>query len=300
VFTAGCTFLLIIIGAMVTSKDAGLSVPDWPTSFGRFPVTYRYFEVPLVGGVLYEHGHRMIAQLIGIFTIILAVWTQKVDRRPWMRALGWTALGVVIAQGILGGITVLFYLPPAISTAHATLAQIFFCILVSIALFTNRDWTEGSPEQLPQTTSPRLTTLSVLTVLSVFVQLVLGAAFRHNGLKLIPHIISAGVVTTMILWTTLTALRRYRSVPQLRKAAVLLHSLLWIQLTLGLGAYLTLVVWDKNAPRPLTSMVIVTVAHVAVGALVLATAVVFAIQARRHLAVSSEVPVASTQKAVHA
>ena len=120
VLAAGCVFLLIVAGALVTSNDAGLSVPDWPTSFGSL-----YRIPPLVGGVKFEHGHRMLAEFIGLLTIGVAVWTQKVDQRRWMRVLGWSALGTVIAQGILGGLTVLFYLPPAISTAHATLAQTF-------------------------------------------------------------------------------------------------------------------------------------------------------------------------------
>src|SRR5512146_2447761 len=96
VFTAFATFLLLILGALVTSNDAGLSVPDWPTSFHHWPITYGYFKVALVGGVRYEHTHRMLAQLVGLLTIILAVWTQRVDRRAWVRKLGWTALGTVI------------------------------------------------------------------------------------------------------------------------------------------------------------------------------------------------------------
>jgi cytochrome c oxidase assembly protein subunit 15 len=106
--------LLIIAGALVTSNDAGLSVPDWPTSFGS------WYKIPkLVGGVKFEHTHRMIAQGAGLLTIILAVWMWRSEKRRWMRILGFSALGTVIAQGILGGITVLFYLPPAVSSAHA-------------------------------------------------------------------------------------------------------------------------------------------------------------------------------------
>ena len=128
VFTACVTFLLIIAGALVTSNDAGLSVPDWPTSFGSL------YKIPhLVGGVRFEHTHRMIAQFVGFLTIILAVWTWRADHRRWMKYLGVTALGLVIAQGVLGGLTVLFYLPPAISSAHAALAQTFFCVAVLIA-----------------------------------------------------------------------------------------------------------------------------------------------------------------------
>ena len=139
-FAACVTFLLIIAGALVTSNDAGLSVPDWPTSFGSL------YKIPhLVGGVRFEHTHRMIAQFVGFLTIILAVWTWRADRRRWMKYLGITALGLVVAQGVLGGLTVLFYLPPAISSAHAALAQTFFCVTILIAVFTGRAWIEEAP-----------------------------------------------------------------------------------------------------------------------------------------------------------
>jgi cytochrome c oxidase assembly protein subunit 15 len=274
---ASCTFLLIMAGALVTSNDAGLSVPDWPTSFGSL-----YRIPPMVGGVKFEHGHRMVAQFIGLLTIVLAVWTQRVDRRPWMRSLGWAALATVITQGILGGITVLFHLPPAVSTAHATLGQTFFCIVISMALFTGRGWVNEVPVLVAQRERPRLTTLSVLAVCSVYVQLILGAAFRHSGMKLLPHLVSAVVVTAMLLWTCIRVLSRYRRTPQLRQPATALLGLLLVQLSLGFGSYLTRVGWGGVAPHPGMSMVLTTVAHVAVGALVLATSVILAIQASRH------------------
>src|SRR5436853_67998 len=123
VFTACATLLLIVAGALVTSNDAGLSVPDWPTSFGSL------YKMPrMVGGVVYEHGHRMVAEFVGLLTIVLAIWTWRVEKRLWLRFLGVAALGTVLFQGLLGGITVLFYLPPIISSAHAVVAQTFFCI----------------------------------------------------------------------------------------------------------------------------------------------------------------------------
>src|ERR1700684_776632 len=128
VFTACCTFLLLIAGALVTSNDAGLSVPDWPLSYGSL-------MPPMIGGIFYEHGHRMIATLVGTLTIVLAVWLSLVEPRRWVRRLGWAALGLVIAQGLLGGLTVLFYLPPAVSSAHATLAQLYFITVLSLAVF---------------------------------------------------------------------------------------------------------------------------------------------------------------------
>ncbi len=281
---AFCTFLLIIAGALVTSNDAGLAVPDWPTSFHHWPVTYGYFTVPLVGGIRWEHGHRIIAQFIGLLTIVLAVWTSKVDRRPWMRKLGWAALATVIAQGVLGGITVLHFLPPGVSAAHATLAQTFFCMIVALWLFTGRTWVQDPRMQLP-TKRPSLPWLATAAAACVYMQLILGAAFRHHGIKLLPHIISAAVVTFVLLWTVVRVLSEYALVEQLRRPALMLLALLMVQLTLGFGAWLTRVEWGREAPQPGMAMVYTTVAHVAVGALLLATTVVLAIQAWRHVAI---------------
>ena len=138
-FLAGATLVLIVLGALVTSNDAGLSVPDWPTSFGSL-----YKIPPMVGGVKYEHGHRMFAEFIGLLIIVMAVWTQRVEQRKWMKMLGWIALAAVIGQGVLGGLTVLFYLPWAISTAHATLAQTIFCVVTAMALFTSKSWLQDA------------------------------------------------------------------------------------------------------------------------------------------------------------
>ncbi|HEU5453473.1 MAG TPA: COX15/CtaA family protein [Terriglobales bacterium] len=291
--TAFCTFLLLILGALVTSNDAGLSVPDWPTSFHHWPITYGYFKVALVGGVRYEHTHRILAQLVGLLTIILAVWTQRVDRRAWVRKLGWTALGTVIAQGVLGGITVLFYLPPAVSTAHATLAQTFFCIVVAMALFTGRTWTEVEPRKHLAEQRPALPKLATAAAMSVYVQLILGAAFRHHGIKLLPHLISAAVVTFLILWTVVRTLTEYGKVEQLRRLALSLLSLLMVQLVLGFASWLTRVEWGRDAPQPEMPMVLSTVSHVAVGALLLATTVVLAIQSWRHIAIPTAERVAA-------
>jgi len=279
VLAAGCVFLLIVAGALVTSNDAGLSVPDWPTSFGSL-----YRIPPLVGGVKFEHGHRMLAEFIGLLTIGVAVWTQKVDQRRWMRILGWSAIGTVIAQGVLGGLTVLFYLPPAISTAHATLAQTFFCIMVSIAFFTSRSWVEppASVNVPSDNARPRLTTLSLLTVAAVWMQLVMGAAFRHSGIRLLPHMIGAAVVFCMVNWLAIATLRRCRTTPQLVRPATVLLTLLAVQITLGLASYITRVLWSRGAAAPLASMVVSTVAHVACGALLLVTTVILAIQIHRH------------------
>ena len=271
------TLLLIVAGALVTSNDAGLSVPDWPTTFGSL-----YRIPPMVGGVKFEHGHRMVAEFIGLLTIVLAVWTWRAERRSWMRKLGLLALGTVIAQGVLGGITVLFYLPPAVSTAHATLGQSFFCLIVIMMMVTSRQWMEVPPVVVVERHGPRLRALATLAAVSVYVQLILGAAFRHSGIKLLPHLVSAVVVTVLVLWTVTRILAEHSGVPQLRRPARVLLALLLLQLGLGFAAYLTRVEWGRQSAQPMPGMVAATVAHVAVGALVLATSVVLAVQAYRH------------------
>ncbi len=277
IFVAVVTFFLIIAGALVTSNDAGLSVPDWPTSFGSL------YKIPhLVGGVKFEHTHRMIAQFVGFLTIILALWTWRADPRRWMKYLGITALGLVIAQGILGGITVLFYLPPAISSAHAALAQTFFCVAILIALFTSRSWVEETPRIENDERRPSLFTLCLLSIAVLYLQLILGAMFRHHGLSWWPHVLNAATVAIVLTWTSIRALSRYSAIDRVRRPATTMLALLIAQLCLGFVAFLTRVAWGHDAVQPEFPMVASTVAHVAVGALLLATTAVLAVQVWRH------------------
>lgn len=283
--------MLIVAGALVTSNDAGLSVPDWPTSFGSL------YKIPrMVGGVRFEHTHRMIAEFVGFLTIILAAWTWRAERRHWLRLLAVGALGTVIAQGILGGITVLHYLPPAVSSAHAALAQTFFCIAVAIAVFTGRKWVEEVPEIELDTRRPSLVTLTLLSIFVLYVQLILGAMFRHKGLSWWPHVVHAGVVAIVLTWTAIRALSLYAKIEAVRRPAIILLSLLVAQLCLGFLAFLTRVAWGRDAVQPELPMVISTVAHVAVGALLLATAVILAIQVWRHVPIAFEERVGSRSR----
>ena len=128
------TLLLVAAGGMVTSTGSGLAVPDWPTTYGQNMFTFPLGK--MVGGIFYEHGHRLIASTVGFLTIGLVIFLYRVETRAWVRRLGLVALGVVVLQGVLGGITVLFFLPDAVSISHAGLAQIFFCLTVSLALVT--------------------------------------------------------------------------------------------------------------------------------------------------------------------
>lgn len=271
------TFLLLIAGALVTSNQAGLSVPDWPTSFGHI------FKIPpMVGGVKYEHSHRMIAELVGVLTIVLAIWTWRAESRSWMRWLGWIALVGVIVQGVLGGLTVKMMLPWYVSTAHAAVAQTFFCLLVVMALFTSRGWIEdeGAPVRREGIS---LFSLCLLSLVVLYLQLFFGAAFRHGGMSIAYHIFNAVVVTGVLVWTSVRGMSEGRDIPALRTPARLVHGLLWVQIGLGFAAYMTRVKWGADAPQPLPSMVASTVAHVGVGALLLAATFVLAIQTRRHV-----------------
>ncbi|MFZ0035931.1 MAG: COX15/CtaA family protein, partial [Candidatus Acidiferrales bacterium] len=214
IFTACCTVILLTAGALVTSNDAGLAVPDWPLSYGSL-------MPPMIGGIFYEHGHRMIATLVGILTIVLAVWLSLVEPRRWVRRLGWAALGLVVAQGLLGGLTVLFYLPPAVSSAHATLAQLYFITVLSLAVFTSR-WWQSDLEVREDAGSPPIRMLAVATTVSIVVQLILGAAFRHNLFGIVPHLVGAGVATGLVIWTGIVVKKRFRDFRPLRRAMILL------------------------------------------------------------------------------
>ncbi len=292
VFTAGCTLLLVVAGALVTSNDAGLAVPDWPLSYGSL-------LPPMVGGIFYEHGHRIIATFVGMLTIGLAVWLQLREPRAWMRKLGWAALGMVIAQGLLGGLTVLFYLPRPISIAHASLAQLFFCTTVAIALFTSRWFTLSSGQAsegwraVPQRDSlaaADLRRLTRLTAGAVFVQLVLGASFRHQVFGILPHIFWAIVVLALSITLSRRTARDFPALRALRRPAVILASLVGVQILLGTAAFWSRLV-AQEYPQPIPVMVAFTVAHVAVGALTLAAAVITALCGHRLLPPERQEPI---------
>jgi cytochrome c oxidase assembly protein subunit 15 len=285
------TFLLIVAGALVTSNDAGLSVPDWPTSFGSL------YKIPrLVGGVKFEHTHRMIAQLVGLLTIIISIWLWRTEKRRWMIKLGFAALGMVILQGVLGGITVLHFLPPSVSSAHAALAQTFFCTAVLIAMFTGQRFIEEVPEVESDTHRPSLVTLTLLSIFVLYVQLILGAMFRHHGMSWWPHVLNATTVSVVLTWTAIRALSLYSKIEAVRRPAILILWLLVTQLCMGFLAFQTRVAWGHDAVQPELPMVISTVAHVAVGALLLATTVVLAVQVWRHVPVSFEERVSAPQQ----
>jgi heme a synthase len=281
----GATFFLLIAGALVTSNDAGLATPDWPLSNGQvFP--------KMVGNLFWEHGHRMVATTVGLLTIALNVYLYKSEPRTWVRRLGLIALGTVIAQGLLGGLTVKLMLPLAVSAAHATLAQLFFCSLVSLSVFTSPAWQEDR-KTLTEKGSLSLRNLSVAATATIFLQLILGATLRHSAPwdrflpteLVIAHIGGAIAVTLVLGGTALMVLRRYPGDTYLTKPAWLALGLLALQLFLGIAAFLTRLN-SPNDPQPLNPMIGITVAHVAGGALVFATTIVLTLRIFRSVRAS--------------
>jgi cytochrome c oxidase assembly protein subunit 15 len=283
---AVCTLFLVVAGASVTSKEAGLSVPDWPLSYGQV--------IPeMTGGVLFETGHRLIAQVVGILTIILAIWISRIEKRAWMRRLGWLALGGVVAQGLLGGATVLLLQPAPISIAHACLAQLFFSVTVAIAVFTSQNWQQG-PEPVEDYGQPSLRSLAILTPVLVLVQIGLGAGFRHRAFGLMPHVIGAMIVPLAILLVGMFVQHQFPKHRALRPAATGLLVITMSQVLLGLAAYIARI----NAAEYPLAMVLTTVAHVATGGLTLAASVVLAIQIRRNVRVTATESAESQQATV--
>jgi cytochrome c oxidase assembly protein subunit 15 len=284
-FLAGCTVLLILAGSLVTSHDAGLSVPDWPTSYG-----WNMFTFPpsmWVANILYEHGHRLVASGVGLLTIVLAVWLWVAEPRRWLRRLGLAALGAVIAQGLLGGLTVKFFLPPAVSTAHAGLAEIFFCMTVAIALFTSPGWAR------PGVDDPRLRVLATATTVVIFCQILVGATMRHIGAglaipdfplmfgHLVPdhwnaaiaihfaHRAGALVVSAMVLTTSIHVWRTHTDHVELAQPALLVIIAVIVQATLG-----ALTVLSRRQPW-------INSLHVVGGAIVLTISLVITLRAWR-------------------
>jgi heme a synthase len=292
---AASTAVLIFAGGLVTSTGSGLSVPDWPNTYGWFMWTFPLSK--MVGGIFYEHLHRLVASTVGFLIVALAIWLWRAEPRRWVRQLGYLALAAVITQGILGGITVLWYLPDAISIAHASLAQIVFCLTTTIALVTSPAWKSGYVEsRIPNPESRRDITLeriAILTTAAIYIQIVIGATMRHTGAglaipdfplsfgHLIPpqwdskiaihfaHRVGAATVALLILATSGHVFFHHGRRRELRRPAVLLLMLVVLQIALGALTVLS------------QKQFIINSLHVVNGALVLVTSVVLTLRAHR-------------------
>jgi cytochrome c oxidase assembly protein subunit 15 len=286
ILVACATFFLIIAGALVTSNDAGLATEDWPLSNGQF------FPA-MVGNLFYEHGHRMIATTVGMLTIVLMIYTLRKEKRQWVRRLSVIALLAVIAQGLLGGLTVKLMLPIGVSTAHATLAQLFFCITVSLAVFTSRSWMEARTLPEEKGVMP-LRYLCTAALVTIFLQLILGVTLCHSAEwdehlptnLILAHVFGALAVVIALGNAALAVLRRHEGERFLTVPATIALTLLVVQLFLGLAAYLTRLA-SPAAPQPLNPMIGITVAHVACGALVFVTTIVLTLRTYKVLGVQT-------------
>jgi len=284
---AVATGVLLFVGGLVTSTGSGLAVPDWPLSFGKlFP--------KMTGGVLFEHGHRLVAGTVALLTVVLAIVLARAEPRRWVRRLGLAAVAAVIIQAVLGGLTVLLKLPVALAVAHAGVAEIFFCLTATIALVTSRSWL-AAEAPMSDAGRPRLRTLSVVTAAAVYLQVLVGALVRHTGAglaipdfplsfgRLVPeafpalvlyhfaHRVGALAVTVCVVWLVAAILRRHRDRPALTRPALILIGLLGWQIFLGAA-----IVWTRRAVVPTTT-------HVLSGALVLVTTVIIALRAHCEL-----------------
>lgn len=271
---AACTLFLVVAGALVTSNDAGLSVPDWPLSYGKL-------MPPMRGGIFYEHGHRMVATTVGLLTIVLTIWLAVSEPRRWMRRLGVAALAAVVAQGILGGMTVLFMLPKPVSISHACLAELFFSTTVAIVVFTSPSWKSG-PASLPGAGSPGIRLLAVALPLVTLCQVALGASYRHRLIGIVPHILGAATVMGFSMMVAILVLMHYRSYRPLDLAARTLLVLASCQVFLGIAAYMSRISVMESGVRP-ASMIVFSILHVAVGAMTMAASVVLALQILRNV-----------------
>jgi cytochrome c oxidase assembly protein subunit 15 len=287
------TAVLIFAGGLVTSTGSGLSVPDWPNTYGWFMFTFPVEK--WVGGIFYEHSHRLIASTVGFLIMVLAFWLWRAEPRLWVRRLGYAALAAVIVQGILGGITVLWFLPDPISISHAGLAQLVFCLTVTIALVTSPGWKKGYATRGLATghSDPMLQKLGIVTTALVYAQIMVGATMRHTdaGLaipdfplafgRIVPpfwngaiaihfaHRVGAVIVTALALALIGHALYHHWRRVELRRPSLLLVALLAAQITLGALTVLS----GKHY--------IINSLHVVGGALVLGTTLVLTLRAWR-------------------
>jgi cytochrome c oxidase assembly protein subunit 15 len=264
VFVVLWTILLLIAGALVTSNDAALSVPDWPKSYGTW-------TPPMLGGVLYEDSHRKIAGVLGLLTVVLAIVIWVREKRHWLRWFGVIAVLGVIVQALLGGQVVIQLLHYWLPVIHACFAQVVFAAVLSIAVFTSRWWVSEQP-QLEDRGSLSVHTVALLNSIVIFLQVFLGAAFRHQEMPIWPHIAGALAVLATVIWIAVVLRRRFSESRELSRARIMLHAIFGVQFLFGFAAY-----WSRlrtaDAPQPMPLMVTLTVTHTVIGALVFAVSV---------------------------
>ena len=290
-FVVAWAGLLLCAGALVTSEDAALAVPDWPLSYGSI-------TPPMVGGIAYEHTHRVIAAILGLLIVVLSIVLWQKDERPAVRWVGVAAVGGVILQGVLGGLTVLKLLHYWLPVMHACLAQIMFAALVSIAVVTSRWWVDERPQYEDKGT-PAIHTIVVLNAGAIFLQIALGAAFRHKYSPATPHVVWAMGVLLVASWTAIQLRKRFSNSPDLSRVRALLHGIVGIQLLLGIGALWTRLRAAQDA-QPMPAVVATTVVHTVFGAVLFAVSILVVLLCYRLVPRKRDVVFATTRDEVPA
>src|SRR6266481_4469436 len=288
-FVVAWTVLLFIAGALVTSNNAALSVPDWPKSFGTWFPSLRQ----LAGGAFFEHSHRVIAGALGIFVLVLAILIWRKDNRRWLRWFGVIAVAGVAVQAVLGGEVVRQLLQYWLPVIHACFAQIVFGAVLAIAVFTSSWWISERP-QLVDSGAPSIHTLAIVNAAVIFFQVVLGAGFRHSEMPVWPHMAGALAVLAMVLWTAVALRKRFGASSELSRARGLLHAIFGTQFLLGFGAYWARLESLKAGPTSAT--VILTVTHTVVGALLFAFSILVVLLCFRLVPWRREAAVAATSQ----
>jgi cytochrome c oxidase assembly protein subunit 15 len=275
VLLACATFPLLFIGGLVTSLGAGLAVPDWPTTFGYNMFLYPWSK--MLGGIFYEHSHRLVASVVGILTITLTLTFWLKENRTWLRWLGIAALGLVIVQGVLGGLRVVL-LQQTLAIIHACFAQAFFALTVSLALFTAADWREAA-QSAPIADGGRLRRLGTITTVFVYIQIVFGAVLRHTGERLDAHLLLAALVALHAILLLVRITKFHGDQVKLVRPAIFLGILLLIQLLLGAASYFAK--FTPILPLPMGGLVFITTLHLITGALMLVASLAITLWAYR-------------------
>lgn len=279
VFLTACIAILIFAGGLVTSTGSGLSVPDWPLSYGQF-------FPPMIGGIRFEHSHRVIAGTVGILTLILMILTLVKESRVWVKGLSVLAFFMVVAQAVLGGLTVIYLLPKPISISHACLGQTFFCLIALISFFTSEKWRSATPVTSEQTAPLRR--LLLITAFLTYLQLVLGAVVRHIGGQGIPyHLVLAFLVFLHIFLILIRIAKDPQVFALFFKTSAALIFLLFFQVCLGFGSFIYIFLLEKSA-YPMTAEVLLRTAHQTNGAFLLALIFILTAKSYRLLALPAK------------
>jgi heme a synthase len=236
----------------------------------------------MVGNIFYEHSHRLVASGVGLLTIALALSLWLQERRKWLRWLGVTALVLVVIQGVLGGLRVIL-LEHLLAIVHASLAQAFFALAVSLALFTSAEWREKMTDR-PLADYGRLRRLAAVTTGLIYLQVFFGAVLRHTGLRLDAHLLFAALVTLHIVLLVVRIMKFHSDNLRLTRPAVVLGAMLFLQLLLGTVSYLAK--FTTVLRMPVDATVFFTTTHLAVGALMLVTSLILTLRSYRYRTVS--------------